>query len=61
MPETIKPKLCKFRESDVEHIDMIMRRYGFHEEMAAIRFALHSVATQTCLPKLKVEKSKKAT
>ena len=58
MPEIIKSKLCKFREADVRHIEMIQLRYGFHEEMAAIRFALHSVAAEIDLPKRKSRKPK---
>jgi hypothetical protein len=44
MPETIKPKLCKFREVDVANIETVKRLHGFHEDMTAIRYALHLAA-----------------
>jgi hypothetical protein len=51
MPETtIKPKLCKFRESDMTDIEIIKKSHGFHEDMTAIRFALHLAAVLAVQP-----------
>ncbi len=34
-------KLCKFHEQDWNYIARIKEYYGFHEDIQAIRFALH--------------------
>ena len=62
MPETIKPKLCKFREVDVANIETVKSKHGFHEDMTAIRYALHLAAVAPpggLEPRIISKKSKK--